>query len=453
MLQKLDTSYAQRPSLAHIITTRPALTSLLAIVLQVGLVGAQYYLDREGFTTDFISRETDTISRGFTKSNGQIKFKLPAAASHYVKQKADYAFRIIGPDGNIIAENGSPLLTLLTNWPERRPDVWVQYMDGGDWPRFSGGQRVRRAGQDFWIVVATTGDPAGRQWGILAYELMQLVWLPMIPLVVLLLGVATISVNRQLRPLSDTAAKLDALPQDGTPARFDTTGLPKEAASFAAAINRQLDRRNELLNGQRIFLATAAHELRTPLAVMRLELGKISDPRARRLEADVAGMSELVNRLLTLVRLGTLEKPDLKPVDLLTQTNDVVSRMRPLVENNDRQLIVNVTRPGVFRGDATAVREAVRNLVENAVKHTPKGTRIQVTIGPGARVTVEDSGKGLGGIDPMTLFEPFAKGSAAQDGAGLGLAIVRRAAELHGGSVATGQSALGGALFQVRFEP
>ena len=452
MQRQIELPAAQRPSLAHTITKQLALTSLLAIVLQVSLVGTQYYLDREGFTTDFISRETDTISRGLGQGPSKREFKLPPAAAHYARRKADYAFRIIGADGKVLADNGSPLLSQLT-WNERRPDFWVRYLPGGDWPRFSGGQHMRINGEDYWIEVATIGDPAGRQWGILAYELMQLVWLPMIPLVVLLLGVAIVSVKRQLRPMSEAAARLDSMPENAVPVRFDVAGLPREAASFAAAINRQLDRRSELLDGQRLFLASAAHELRTPLAIMTLELGKMNDPRARRLEADVAGMSDLVNRLLTLVRLGTLEKPDLKPVDLLHETEDLIQRLQPLMEKEDRQLIVNVVRPGVFMGDATAVREAVRNLIENAVKHTAKGTRIRLTIGPGATMTVEDSGKGLGTGDPARLFEPFAKGSAAQDGAGLGLAIVRRAVELHGGRITAGQSPLGGALFHLSFGP
>jgi signal transduction histidine kinase len=442
-----------RSPLARIIITRLALTSLMAIFLQVCIVGTQYYLDREQFTTDFITREADTISRGISTVAGRDAFKLTAKAAHYRQLPGSYAFRITGSDGGRIAESESALLAVLGSWPEGRPDIWVRYIDGGSWPRFAGGQRVKRNGRDYWIDVAILDDPAGRQWGILMYELMQLVWLPMIPLIVLMLGVATISVQRLLQPLSEAASRLDAASQDGEPVRVDMAGMPREAASFAAALNRQMERRGELLRSQKIFLASAAHELRTPLAVMTLELGKIADPRARRMEADVAAMSELVNRMLTLVRLGTLEQPDLKPVDLEVEVEDLLGRMRPLVEANERTLVVDIERPGVFMGDASAVREAVRNLVENAVKHTPKGTKIRVSVGPGNAITVEDGGRGLGSGDPLRLFEPFAKGHNARDGVGLGLAIVRRAVELHGGKVETGTSPLGGALFHLTFRP
>ena len=108
MQRQIELPAAQRPSLAHTITKQLALTSLLAIVLQVSLVGTQYYLDREGFTTDFISRETDTISRGLGQGPSKREFKLPPAAAHYARRKADYAFRIIGADGKVLADNGSP---------------------------------------------------------------------------------------------------------------------------------------------------------------------------------------------------------------------------------------------------------------------------------------------------------------------------------------------------------
>ena len=97
------------------------------------------------------------------------------------------------------------------------------------------------------------------------------------------------------------------------------------------------------------------------------------------------------------------------------------------------------------------IREAVRNLVENAVKHTPAGTRVRVEVRPDNTIVVEDSGPGLQSALTAQLFEPFRKGDASTEGAGLGLAIVRRAAELHGGSVAVGPSTLGGAAFTLRF--
>jgi signal transduction histidine kinase len=97
------------------------------------------------------------------------------------------------------------------------------------------------------------------------------------------------------------------------------------------------------------------------------------------------------------------------------------------------------------------VREALVNLVENAVKHTPAGTAILVTAGPGRSASVEDAGPGLLPGRSEDLFRPFRRGNGSARGVGLGLAIVRQAVELHGGSIEIRRSALGGAMFCVEF--
>src|SRR6185295_15910421 len=138
-------------------------------------------------------------------------------------------------------------------------------------------------------------------------EVLDDVWLPMIPLVVLTLGVATLSVRRSLRSLVQAAAKAEQMsPFDGGD-RLDISDMPREAASLAIAVNQLLDRVGELVKSQRLFIARAAHELRTPLSVIMLELGRIDDPHMRRLEEDVRTMSRTVARLLTLARLESPE--------------------------------------------------------------------------------------------------------------------------------------------------
>jgi signal transduction histidine kinase len=112
---------------------------------------------------------------------------------------------------------------------------------------------------------------------------------------------------------------------------------------------------------------------------------------------------------------------------------------------------VSLNRPGRVQGDRLAIREAIRNLIDNAIRHTPAGSTVRVTIGPGAAVTVEDDGPGLLGELTDDLFRPFRKVDASGDRAGLGLAIVRQAVELHRGSINVGRSPLGGAMFRLQF--
>jgi two-component system, OmpR family, sensor histidine kinase TctE len=121
------------------------------------------------------------------------------------------------------------------------------------------------------------------------------------------------------------------------------------------------------------------------------------------------------------------------------------------VASQHHKIDLRLRDPRKLRGDPVAVREALCNLVENAVKHTPAGTSILVTVGPDRTITVEDSGPGLASETSDQLFQPFRKGNPSTEGAGLGLAIVRQAVELHRGSIQVGRSSLGGAKFKLSF--
>ncbi|MBS0243466.1 MAG: HAMP domain-containing histidine kinase, partial [Proteobacteria bacterium] len=204
----------------------------------------------------------------------------------------------------------------------------------------------------------------------------------------------------------------------------------------------------------RLFIARAAHELRTPLSIMMLELANVKDPSGKRLETDLEAMSEIVERLLLLSRLQTIEKPSLQPVDVSTLARELVARMLTWVETHGHKLRFDSRSQRLVLGDESSLRDAIRNLIENAVKHTPPGTDIHVQIAADGAVVVEDSGPGLGAHSHEELQQPFRKGSEKSTGAGLGLAIVSQTVELHGGTLEMGSSpSLGGARFVLRFPP
>jgi signal transduction histidine kinase len=318
-------------------------------------------------------------------------------------------------------------------------------------PHFAGGKRLQVNDTDVLIEMMTLGDPAGIRWWAVLHETAEDVWLPILPLALLTPVVTIVSVRRALRPLARAARQAEAInPRDPTQ-RLELTGMPRETAAFASAINRLMERVSALVQSEKIFVASAAHELRTPLAVMLLELEKIDHPRARRLEADVKDMAESVNRRVLLARLETVQSPELVDLDLGTVVAETMDRLKAWATAQDHVIDVRLKEPQTMHGDPIAVREALYNLVENAVKHTPSGTSIHITVGPEATITVEDSGPGLATEISDQLFQPFRKGNPSAEGAGLGLAIVRQAIELHRGSIQVGRSSLGGAMFKLHF--
>jgi signal transduction histidine kinase len=160
-------------------------------------------------------------------------------------------------------------------------------------------------------------------------------------------------------------------------------------------------------------------------------------------------MSATVDRLLTLARLESDETLIVSDIDIGLIASEVVDRFRDWAAQTRHRLVLRLRDPTRFRGDANAIREALRNLVENAVRHTPPGTEVIVEVGPGGIILVEDDGPGLASDLGTELLQPFKKGSASGEGAGLGLAIVRQAVELHCGKLEIGRSARGGAKFSV----
>jgi two-component system, OmpR family, sensor histidine kinase QseC len=446
---------APRRSLVSIILLRLAMASVIALILQIAIVTLTSR-DEDEIARTYIYWETRTLAEGLTRTDSGFAFQLPNKSAYYTDNgHGSYAFRIVDEMGGVIAQGNALLLESVSPWTagaKPRPDVWASSLNRA-WLHVAGGERLQIHDQDVFVEVATLGDPANARWRSVAHEIFEDVLSPMLPLMLLLLIVATASIRWSLQPLIIAAQKAERITEIDLRERFDLAGMPQEAASFALAINRLLERIGALVESQKIFIARAAHELRTPLAIMLLELGKISDERARRLEVDVSSMSEAVNRLLTLAKLKALPEPQRVKIDLVALTEDVVGRMRHWAVDHHHEL--NLVTPDVsceVMADFPSLREALRNLIENAVKHTPPGTKVDVTLTPDLDLIVEDDGPAVADVDCEDWFEPFRKGSSTIEGTGLGLAIVKQAMELHGGSVEVTRSQSGGTRFRMRLQ-
>jgi len=443
-----------RPSLVRTITLRLAITSVLAILLQLAIVVARAYLDEDDLNRSYVTREARSLLRELRPGPKGLQLKPDRIPRHYTGQQAEvYAFRILSDDGSIIAQHNGQMLAEISPWrerPSRTQDLWLLDLDLQRKLYVAGGLRQKIAGRDVWVEVATRGDPNRVYLGIVAAEVLDDVWMPMIPLVVLTLGVAVLSVRWSLAGLVRAASQAEEISPLDRDKRFDISGMPREAAVFAIAINELLDRVGNLVRAHRMLVARAAHELRTPLAVMTLELGR-KEPRTGRLEADVRAMSDTVDRLLTLARLESIETPDTTELDVGQIAAEMVDRLKDWGSRTGHKLSLKICEPALVAGDAAAIREALRNLVENAIRHTPSGTDIQVTVGPGGSIVVEDNGPGFGSQEIPELLQPFKKGRDSGEGAGLGLAIVKQAVDLHHGHIEVGRSSTGGARFSLTF--
>ena len=442
--------------LSTIMFRRIAAVILLAITVQVVFTLGENIYDEEYFTKHYIDIEASRVARAAQFENENLVLDLADRLPHYVNHHAsDYALRILDMNGEALLTINQGLMERVSPSQAGRPSLrfWLRQLDQGKWFHVAGGAQETIGNRNVLVEMATLGDPALVRLHVLVYEMLKDVWLPMGPLILLTIFIAPYSVHRTLRPLARAAQQADMLKATDLEARFALTDLPREAASFAAAINRLMDRVGELVQCQKSFISRAAHELRTPLSIILLELGKISDTRARRVAADVVDMSSTVNRLLALARIDAMTELEATDIELAAITQQALDRLEPLAEARSITINLKVVSPQIFKGDPSSIYEALRNLLENAIKHTPTGTTINVTCGPGLSWTVEDDGAGLPEDNVQALFEPFHRGCTNGDGAGLGLAIVKQTMDLHDGAIKVGRSSMGGAQFGLRFSP
>jgi signal transduction histidine kinase len=440
--------------LSTIVFRRIAAVVLLALTIQVAVTLAECLLDEDYYAKHYIEIEASRVAQAARIGNDSLVLDLDSWLPHYVNRYAsDYSLRILDMDGVVLFATNQALLERIV--PSRTPipglHFWLGKLDRGKSFHIAGGALAAIDNRDVLVEMATLGDPAFVRMRVLMSEFVKDVWIPMGPLVLLTIIVAPYSVRRTLRPLARAAQQADRLKVTDCEARFSLTELPREAASFAAAINRLMDRVAELVQSQKLFISRAAHELRTPLHIILLELGKISDPRARRATNDVVDMSNTVDRLLQLARIDAITEFEAADIDLAAITQQALDRLKPLAQARNTTISLKVLSPQAFKGDPASIYEALRNLLENAIKHTPPGTRIGITCGPTLSWTIEDNGAGLPEDGLQALFEPFHRGRFNGDGAGLGLAIVKQTMDLHGGVIEVGRSSMGGALFNLRF--
>jgi two-component system OmpR family sensor kinase len=274
----------------------------------------------------------------------------------------------------------------------------------------------------------------------------------LLPVLAILIWLA---VGRALQPLQRVTAlvkarhvhTLDPLPD---------AQLPDEVQPLVAALNELLERLRAALERERAFLADAAHELRTPLTALHLQTGTLAraSGEAERsaamagLTAGVQRVIHLVEQLLSLARQEPRAASTAVAVRLDDVAREVVAELVPLADAGGIDLGVSAAQPVSVTGDPDALRTLLRNLVDNAVRYTPAGGRVDVNVeapaapaphgaASAARLVVTDDGPGIPAAERARVFDRFyRRAGAATPGSGLGLAIVQTIAAAHGATVA-----------------
>jgi len=290
---------------------------------------------------------------------------------------------------------------------------------------------------------------------VLGRELDDELFAALLPTLLAALVIGALTLRDGLKPLQRLARAAAEITPAVSERRLPLEGLPREVEPLVQAINAALDRLDAGFRAQRDFTADAAHQLRTPLAILAAHLDTLDDRSiAASLRDDVARMSRLVDQLLQVAELEALTLAPEERTDLSALAAEVAGALAPLALARRRDIAVSgAAAPVTIHGNHDTLHQALRNLVENALQHTREGSTVEIAVEarPPA-LSVSDHGPGIAPADRARLFQRFWRADRASGrGAGLGLAIVQRIAAVHGARIDVTEAPGGGARFTILF--
>lgn len=439
-VKPLDT--AQSPTLFRQIATRLAVFTLLFALLDIGIVIFTYSQQPQSLAEELLTLEAEKIESSQVAEAQQ--FAGPPGASRWF---ASYVDDDLSGSHNGALRHASPSSGTLMDWTRR------EKLSSGF--RITGVRSVSIAGERRWLFMQFEGTGIRPYVAVIANELLQHVALPLVPLSLLMLLFNIFAVRRVLNPLRRAEADVDRLDPENMALRVSEPSEPREVAALVRAVNRALERLEQSMAILRSFTANAAHELRTPLSIMQLSLDQLPGGRQREeLLADNRQMTRLVNQMLDLAQADARAFETGAKVDLAEVGRKAVAQLAPLAFDAGGDLSFRDWGGAITRGHQEAIFRIYRNLIDNALVHGVDGTLVEVTAGPGPQLAVRDHGPGIAAEDIPHIFDRFwRKNRQNSVGAGLGLGIVQRLVQAHGGTIDAENAPDGGALFTVRFPP
>lgn len=362
-----------------------------------------------------------------------------------------------------LAQNGS--FNATPPVPEIEENAQVRLIDLGKTPRGTPDERRLFAlkdglhtaswkGQPIRVLLGTRSDgsryAAAQPTAVrddTADDMALRTLLPIAALIPCLLIVAGLVITGSLRTLVRLAENLDARRADDLNP-LPETRAPTELKPFITSINGLLMRIRVLLEQQRRFIADAAHELRTPITALSLQtenldaidLPEIARSRAAALRLGMHRTKHLLEQLLAVARYeASPVSSEMRQISLDETAKEVAADLMSRAVDRRIDLGFEIVEPVTVRGEPVMVAIMIRNLLDNALRHTPQGGRIDVGVyseDGSAVLQIEDSGAGIAAADLARVFEPFFRGSSPQgEGTGLGLSIVKGIVEGLGGAI------------------
>lgn len=383
-----------------------------------------------------------------------ITLNLPIRlAEAYSSSESAFHYAVRDENGQYLFDSGKAVSALPVF--SRSPQRLYDYDPDGPGPlRVFGAALQTKVGQRTVLIQVeqTAQDPDYWRIAVIDEFITDGGWL-IIPFLVVLLGISIWIVKRALAPIKELSALAESIGPKSANVRLPVGNVPRELSPLVKSMNAALDHLEQGLQQQREFNANAAHQLRTPLSAVMASLDTLKETREiGHLRTDIEHMSRIVSQLLLDARLGVSPIEANEFVDLNDIAAEVAGGLAPLALASAKSIeLIRSDEPVIVGTNTFAIRAALGNLIENAIKHTPSGTSVRLRVTDRPAIDVIDNGLGV----PLNLrskvFERFWRGDRDSGGAGLGLAIVNRIMTALDGSVSVGDAVGGGAVFSLVF--
>lgn len=362
----------------------------------------------------------------------------------------------------VIDDRGKTLFSSLGDkspvFPDDPRSHDVQYMETRKGDAAISGASVRRVigGKTVWVQAAEDLANSDVLIDDIVEDFFKHVGWITLPILLVLLVTDIAIFRRALLPLRQASETAQQIGPARTDIRLPLNEIPSEVRPLVSAVNKALDRLDEGFRVQREFTADAAHELRTPLSILRARVETLDDPRvAEALHSDIEAMGRVVGQLLDIAELEAFAIDPSERADLQAACAEIAEFVAPLALGQGREIALSgASAPVWVKGNAEMIKRAIRNLAENAIRHAPKATLVEFVVEENGTVKVQDRGPGISDEERDLIFQRFWRRNRNQQGSsGLGLSIVQRIAELHGATVDVQNRIAGGAQFSLAFQP
>ncbi|MBA4209167.1 MAG: two-component sensor histidine kinase [Parvibaculum sp.] len=441
-------------SLAARLTRRMIVIVLLVFVFLLLILKVQYEMERDTLRDRSLLAQAADVAAHVTITDDGVSLSLPPNLDDaYDRPDRQFIYLIVDEAGRVLASSHGQQ-ALLAPLPEAGSDPYFSLPDLAGRGAYYGVTAPLGKGETLplYVQVAQGSLHEDVLADSLVEEFLEQSWHFLLLLGAGIISVTVWTVRQSLAPVTALSHLARRIGPANLDRRLPEDGLPLEVLPLVQAVNRSLDRIEEGYRRERDFTANAAHELRTPLAVLKANIETMSGlDEVPQLLEELGGLERLVTQLLRLSQVDNLAlRPDEK-ADLRDVARSVAEQLAPVALAAGKSISLSGDGPVSVHGNADFLGLALRNLTENALAHTPRGEAVEIRLGPGAAVTVIDRGPGLQPGEEARIFERFFRGRAdAYAGAGLGLSIARWIAIIHGGSIETGQEGGKGAAFTLR---